>query len=142
MEEKSTTVDDDIKDFSQTRPAPKFKVNDDVFHGVRDMPAYTTLAFTELAGKLQTGENSQEKSDALASMFTAVLIPSSASVFVERLGSKENPIGLSKAMEIFKWLLEEYGMRPTQPSTDSLTGSSVQESGMKLMEAVQLEASI
>lgn len=52
-----------------------------------------------------------------------VLMPGSREKFAERMRSMENPITLQKAMEIARWLVTQYGDRPTPPSSLSVNGA-------------------
>jgi hypothetical protein len=56
----------------------------------------------------------------------------------KRLGDLENPIELEQASEVMIWLLEKYGLRPTQPSSNSADGSGNPASGTNSTDAPQL----
>ena len=52
----------------------------------------------------------------------SVLLPESAARFAARMRSTTEPITLETAFEVWRWLLSEYGARPTQPSSSSSNG--------------------
>ena len=71
-----------------------------------------------------------------------VLLPESNALFQKRLEDLENPIGLEQAGSVIEWLLEHYGMRPTEPSSDSSTGPVSPASGTNSTDAQQHTVSI
>lgn len=120
----------EIKDFTGSKPAVKFKLDDDVFYGVRDLPAIKALEFT---GYAEQFSDSKLPSSQRVAMFIDVikmlLEPESAERFIGRLNDPVNPIGLTTFTGVIRWLFEQYAGRPTQPGSDSLAGSDNPESG-------------
>lgn len=57
-------------------------------------------------------------------MLDELLLPDSAVRFAERMKSKTEPIDLGQVMEVFQWLIGQYGDRPTTPLSSSSNGHS------------------
>lgn len=134
-----------MKDFSAQPRVVQFTVDGETYRGRPYLPAQTMVDFTlrvEKMGDTATG------SDGFATMMESlemVLMPDSYRKFCDRmkdplagLSSEEaaaitelpyRPIELPQLNQILEWLMEEYGMRPTQPSSNSSAGSPVPGSG-------------
>jgi hypothetical protein len=78
--------------------------------------------------------------DAILDALGLVLLPDSAAAVAKRLGDLENPIELEQASEVMIWLLEKYGLRPTQPSSNSAGGPVSPVSGTNSTDVPQLPA--
>jgi hypothetical protein len=150
-----------MKDFSAKPRVVQFTVDGETYRGRPYLPAQTMVDFTlrvEKMGEAATG------SDGFATMMESlemVLMPDSFRKLKDRMKdpladlSTEDaaritelpytPIELPQLDEILKWLMEEYGLRPTQSSSDSLAGSPDPASGTSSMgdtsEAVSISAS-
>jgi hypothetical protein len=77
------------------------------------------LGGTELSG--------DEQFDRLAEFFENTLMPDSAALFTEWMDSSETPIGLGQAIKLMEWLMGEWGLSPTEPS--SLLATTLGETG-------------
>lgn len=100
-------------------PEPKrFYVAPDTFEAAPDFP----IAAFDYVGSL-TGVNVQQMSErlnVLLDFFDVILLDESAARFRERVErDKKHAIGIKLMMDIITWLLEEYGLRPTEPSSPS-----------------------
>jgi hypothetical protein len=133
----------EVKDFTGTvdREPLRFKIDDDVFEAVprvgaelfRDVINAGNVAdLAELQGK-DLSDLTNEQAAKLAQtvnlqtekamMFLdTVLLPDSALRFAERLRSATEPITFTQAYDVWRWLLGEYGGRPTEPSSPSSSG--------------------
>jgi hypothetical protein len=114
--------DSEIQDFTEHLNV-KFKIDDDVFLGVPNIPALDLIEF----GKLFDGMTESDMisdSKAFNTMFHLVLQEASADRFFERMGSKTEPISMPQVMKVMPWIMEQYGMRPTEPSPNSSSGSA------------------
>lgn len=109
------------KDFSASKPPVEFTVDGDVFSAPGDLPVLTLIEFAERASG--AGGASTLTQDVLVGLFELILYPTSAEQFIARMRDSERPIGLEQVMEIIPWLLEQYGLRPTEESKDSSAGS-------------------
>lgn len=133
-----------MQDFSRPkveRETIKFKVDDDVFEAYPEiggqvlMPAISLDGLDDLVGQspssvqaMSTEEQSRAASAASKQTVRAlqfmdtVLLPDSSARFAERMRSVEEPITLEQAFQIWRWLLSQYGARPTEPSSPSQNG--------------------
>lgn len=132
--------DEEIKDFTM-RKTVRFRIDDDIFHGVPDIPALDLMKFGSMFDGL-TESQVASNPDAFTELFRLVLDASSADVFMSRMGDKTKPIGLGQVMAILPWLMEEYGLRPTQPSSTSSDGSENQDDGTSSTESAPSTAPI
>lgn len=123
-------VDDEVMDFTSPRKPLKFRVDDDVFEAAPDVAAELAIEFMDLTNQIDdTKSSSDEQIAVLHAMFNMVLLPGSAEKFIERLRSTENPISYQKISEIIQWLFGEYGLRPTESESLSLSGSANRDAG-------------
>jgi hypothetical protein len=128
-------VDDNIKDFSAPPKKIQFRITPDVFDCVTDLPVLSLIDFAVLVDQVDTNSLSDHAKDLFIDMFNLVLLDTSAERFVERMRDKNNPISMTQVQEILPWVMEQYGMRPTQPSDNSSDGSPTQESGQNSTES-------
>jgi hypothetical protein len=130
-----------VKDFSRKRERLLFRIDDDVFEAATALPGKTlarfATRFTDIE-KTPIGEQLNVFADALG----MVLLPESNSLFQKRLDDLAKPIELEQASDVIQWLLEAYGLRPTEPSSDSSTGPSSPASGTNSTGAQPQPASI
>ena len=131
----------EIKDFTVQRENPVFTIAPDTFYGVVDLPALAATDFMHKAQEFNTADLN-EKREILRGMFELILVPESAEIFYRRLDDKENPIGISTMNNVIEWLMEQYGLVPTQQQLDSLNGSNNPESGTASTELVSVTESI
>lgn len=133
--------DDDIKDFTTAKKPPRFKIDDDIFTGVTDMPAELAMEFSTRADSMGDSNLSmKERIDIVKEVIDLVLVPASAEIFKARLSSRDKPIGVGAFKDVLPWLFEHYAARPTTPDSDSSSGSGNQESGTNSMESTSAEA--
>lgn len=121
---------DDIvryRDFSLSPEPITFEIAPDVFTCFPEI-ALDTLA--EMSGlSLGGGGDTGSQLSKIYDFFDGIMEPDSAARFRERgrKSTKENPnpypIGMRHVMDILPWLMEMYGLRPTQPSDESQGGS-------------------
>jgi hypothetical protein len=126
---RTVAVDDDIMDFSSERESIKFRVDHDVFEASPDIAAELALDFADLIEQLDEVNDNQKQKEVMHALFRLVLFPESAERFIERLSDPRHPIGQRRIGDIVKWLFEQYGARPTEPDSASLTGSESQDAG-------------
>jgi hypothetical protein len=118
-----------FKDFSKKREPVEFKIDDDLFVAPSILPIPTMQELAEVAESIKTETNNSELFKKVTGIFDAVLTDASAARFRERVASKEEPVDIEQLIDIMLWLLEEYGLRPTQPSSDSSAGAPSGTSG-------------
>lgn len=129
------------KDFTKQRDAISFDIAPDTFHAVTAMPADVLVKFaSRLAdpASLPIDEQFQLYKDVLEEL----LLPDSFARFVQRMGDKANPIDTEQLDAVTTWLFEQYGMRPTQPSSPSPDGPPSPEPGTGSTESTPVEVSI
>lgn len=115
--------DEEIFDFSTGAKRIKFRIDDDTFEAISDLPALSAMEFGQHANTLDTSSDLKDQAKALETMFRLVLTPKSAEIFIDRLTNVNKPIGARQMNSITMWLMEKYGFRPTVPSEASSDGS-------------------
>lgn len=121
------------RDFSRKRENITFTIDGEVFEAV---PALPGDVLAEFAVRFTGTEDTDDLSVRLSQWKAAlelVLQPESYARFTARMKDPERPIELEQSSEIIVWLLEQYGMRPTQPPSPSSDGSPSQELGTNSM---------
>lgn len=114
-------------DFSMSPEPVTFKIEPDVFECVPEIPLDSLAEMSRLGGG--DGDPASRLTQ-VYDFFDGIMTPDSAVTFRARgrKGTKENPnphpIGMRHVKEILPWLMEVYGLRPTQPSDESSDGSS------------------
>lgn len=120
----------EIHDFTIEKPRVQFKLDNDVFTGVRDIPAVKAMEFSGHADQLKRDDAPMEERIAgFMDILHMLLEPESAELFISRLNNPTNPIGVQTMLKVVPWLFEQYSLRPTTPDSDSSTGSGNPESG-------------
>jgi len=130
-----------VKDFTRKRTRLVFRIDDDEFEAAKALPGKTlsrfATRFTDIE-KTPLAEQLNVFADALG----MVLLPDSNALFQKRLDDLTNPIELEQASDVIQWLLEAYGLRPTEPSSDSSTGQPSPASGTNSTDAQPQQVSI
>lgn len=132
-------VDDpvEIRDFTVKRKRILFRVDDDIFeaHPLLGLGLLQQLArLIRTLGELRGADGSVDEQrvdaqiEAISQVFNALLLPECAPRFISRV--KGNTIDIREQLiPIIYYLLERYGIRPTQQSSDSSTGSPSETGG-------------
>lgn len=129
----------DFKDFSlseQEMKPKRFKIGADMFEAPPLLAPVVMAELTGLAAKFgglagsegedipTTPEALMEVIEAFGEVFEQILTQETGPRFKQRLLSKDEPIDLMRqAVPALKWLIEVYGLRPTEPSSSSSDGS-------------------
>ena len=115
----------EVKDFTtpQGLRSHPFRIDGDVFQAVATIPLGNLAKLAKLRENIDLSNIDQ-----LFSLFDEMLLDESAAVFQSRLRDKTNPIGKDHIIPVLEWLMETYGLRPTQPSSPSSTSSAVDDS--------------
>lgn len=129
------------KDFSRKRDAKIFLVDGDTFEATSTLPGEVFVKFTERFVEFEESDTWRNNFDALAAALELVLLPDSYKLLRDRLNDLTNPVGLEQMADIVLWLMDEYGLRPTQPPSDSSDGSPDPESGTSSTENTPPEES-
>ncbi len=133
--------DTPTRDFTRTRKRLTFRIDDDVFEAASALPGKTLGAFATRFTGIEKIPVAQQL-DVFAEALSLVLLPESNARFQKRLDDLTNPIELEQASDVVTWLMEEYGHRPTQPSSPSSTGQPSPASGTSSTDGPQPPASI
>lgn len=136
---------DGIKDFSKRdRQPPKFRVGDHVFFGVYALAAQRAMEITTHFGGLTQESPPADQIKAMDYALEAMLQPESLGRFRILMNDTESidAVDLPQVDEIVTWLLEQYGLRPTQPSETSAPGSQEPDAGTPSTDAAQPVESI
>jgi len=130
-----------IMDFTEEHQRVLFRIDDDVFEAARALPGKTLARFASRFANVEKAGH-EEQINAIGDALGLVLLPDSNARFQKRLEDLENPIGLEQAGRIIEWLMEQYGHRPTEPSSDSSTGPASPVSGTNSTDAQPQPVSI
>lgn len=107
-----------IVDFSFSPEPKRFTVNGDVFECSPELPL--TVMLTAANIKMDMESFKTQGLEPILTFFDEVFIGDSSQRFRARVNDKERPIGLRHIMKILPWLMEVYGLRPTEESESSL----------------------
>ena len=129
------------RDFTRKRKRLDFTIDRDTFDAAVALPGDVYAEFVALYNKTGDVETYQQQHDLLKQALQLALMPDSWERFAARLNDKTDPIDDDQMADVVLWLLEEYGMRPTQPSQPSSDGPASPESGTSSTESTQPEAS-
>lgn len=130
-----------MKDFTRARERIEFAIDGDLFEAAPALPGKTLTEFAKRFADISTTDLS-DRLDVFADALSMVLLPDSNAMFQKRFEDLANPIELDQASEVIMWLLEQYGLRPTQPSSPSSSGPPSPASGTKSTDGAQPQASI
>jgi hypothetical protein len=124
----------EIKDFSKRRQPVVFLLDGQQYEGHKSIPAdVLTTLMGQMQGMDPASTPVDQQLDGYKEFLRTCLLPESWSRFEIRLKERDdedNSIEVDQLDDIATWLLERYGMRPTQPSGNSPDGPSNQEPGM------------
>lgn len=123
-----------MMDFSVSQKPIRFKVDDDIFEAVPDIAAELAMEYADLIEKVTSRADDdsidvEEQKQVVYSTIRLVMFPESAERFIARLSDQQKPISQKKFGEITAWLMEQYGLRPTESDSASSTGSENQDAG-------------
>lgn len=131
-----------VKDFSQARPPIRFTIDGDTFEAASDIPAEVLVQFANRFNDLNLKTLDPEAQyRTLMSVMELVLFPASFASLTGRTKDLERPVTLPQLSDVIAWLLGEYGMRPTQPSSNSSAGPGNPVPGTSLTASTPGEVS-
>jgi hypothetical protein len=116
-----------IMDFAADEVVIEFNVGEDHFVAVPDIPLGMMQKVVQMRNLQKTLAETGDLS-AIFDVFDELLTPESATLFKHCVEVKKT-IGLRRIMNILPWLMEKYGLGPTQQSSPSSNGSSDDETG-------------
>lgn len=130
------------RDFSRKRTPLTFTIDGELFEAAPVLPGDIYAEFvTHYNGTADT-DTYQQQHDLLKGALKLALLPESYDRFANRLKDKERPIDDDQMADVILWLLEAYGLRPTQPSQPSSDGPASPESGTSSTDEQLQPASI
>lgn len=129
-------------DFGRARKRILFTVDEDQFEAALALPAETFVEFTVRFNEYTEADGWAENFKALDTALELVLLTDSYTRLHARFSDKEHPVEIEQMADIIMWLLEQYGLRPTQPSSDSSDGQPSPEPGTSSTESSPAEESI
>lgn len=115
-----------FKDFSLSPEPIIMRIAPDDFKCYPEIPLDVMMEVAEAATSSSTGMKRVEQ---MRDLLEGVMEPESFAIFAARMrkGTKEqpnhSPIGMRHIREILPWIMEVYGLRPTQESESSADGS-------------------
>jgi hypothetical protein len=125
------------RDFTRKRKRLPFTIDDDTFEAAPALPGDVYAEFVTIYNSTSDVETYQQQHDLLKRALQLALLDESYQRFTNRLKDKERPIDDDQMADVVLWLLEEYGMRPTQPSQPSSDGPVSPDSGTSSTENTQ-----
>ncbi len=121
-----------FKDFTKSADAPSFKIEDVLFSCRKGIPIRRLGALSKLAENF----NIDGIEDKMISIFEGILTKESQEIFVRCMTTDEPiEIDIDFVREVIPWILEQYGLRPTQASSGS--SDTLSESGASLTDGAQ-----
>ena len=108
-----------MKDFTKKKKVVQFVFDGEVY---RCYPGLAPEGLQELI-KYADDITPQNALASLDGFFGIVMNEENARKIQLKLRDKESPLEIDVATDMMLWILEEFGLRPTQSSPDSSTGS-------------------
>lgn len=118
-----------MKDFSKIRKPVVFTIDEDTFRGVPGVPAVVFVNFMAQAQSLGEDEDPEKYFELNVSLLKEVLDVPSFETFHRRINDRDQPIEVDQVNDVTMWLMDEYGMRPTEAPPSSSDGPSALPSG-------------
>lgn len=129
------------RDFSRPRKRLTFTIDGETFEAAPVLPGDIYAEFVTRYNGTADTDTYQQQHDLMKSALELVLLPDSYARFADRLKDRANPIDDDQMADVVLWLLEAYGLRPTQPSQLSSDGPASPESGTSSTDAQPPQAS-
>lgn len=119
-----------FKDFSKKRQPIFFVLDGPTPDGER-FDCYPALALPSLQeiALIADAITTENATQSFVEFFKVVLQPESAARIEAKLADRMYPLDLEQANDIMSWLMGEYGLRPTKPSSGSSDGSPTGDGG-------------
>jgi hypothetical protein len=125
----TTSTEVHFKDFSKKHTPVFFRIDAVDFEALPTLPIPVMQKLIGQANALKDKEVTEAVVGEVLDIFNTVLKADSAQRFATRINDTENPVDLPQIMDILTWLMEMYGRRPTQPSSDSSAGLPTESDG-------------
>lgn len=121
-----------FKDFSKTRKPVRFQLGGQQFEALPALPVPVTQRLVQTAASLKGADADEKALNSVLGIFNEILRKESAerfSTLINGGGKNGEIVDLSDAMDVMAWLMEVYGKRPTQESSDSSAGLPTENAG-------------
>jgi hypothetical protein len=146
IDESALLGEVDFKDFTVQKKYIGFSIDGDKFIASARLGISTIQSLVNAAGEMEKvkSEKDVKAFDSLFAVMDEILLPDSARRFREK-AMRHGPDTIDVRRELLPalyYLLEEYGVRPTQPSSLSSSGSPDETSGTTSTGGAPPEASI
>lgn len=140
-----------FRDFTRVHKPVRFKIDTDVFECV---PALGVDGIQEIVQVFRGTQSDDDETagtqiDKIAAMigrireaFKLFLLPDSYTLFLHKLGDRKNPVDVKMLLDITQWIVEIYTKRPTEPSSNSLDSSPIDDGGTSSTDFALETASI
>lgn len=130
-----------FKDFTGDTDPIVFRVGSETFRAHDDIPLKHLGKLADLGSDLESGDAAGNATLKILRLFEKLLVPESYERFAQAVnGDLEVSIGVNRIRQIIPWMLEQYGLRPTEASSGS--GDTSSESGASSMDGAALGESI
>jgi hypothetical protein len=116
-----------FKDFSFSAEPVTFRISPDTFECAPEIPLDSIVELSMLS--VSDGDR-KAQFERMKDFLDGILVYESAALFRQRCkpGTQEEPnpypIGMRHVQALLPWFMEVYGLRPTQPSSESEDGSA------------------
>ncbi len=141
---------DDVqfKSFARARPKIEFDCGPDaeVFEAYPVMPPTQLQEMLNIIKRVRSvGTDDTDRAaksfQMMEDFFQLILRDESYTRFQKKLQDKENGVQIDELMEVFQWLIERYGLRPSQSPNSSSDGSPSGVGGSSSMDGASREGS-
>ena len=122
-----------FKNFEVSPEPVTFTIAPDTFECLPEVPLDVLVELSGLRSSPGETVDLKARMAQIHDFFDFIMESESAALFRKRtaIPTKEqpnpNPIGMKTVIAVLEWLMEVYGLRPTQPSSESEDGSQVDE---------------
>lgn len=114
-----------MKDFTKKKKVVQFAFDGEVYRCYPGLAPEGLQDLVRFADDI-TAENAMKS---LHGFFDVVMNEENARKIQAKLRDKESPLEIDVATDMMLWILEQFGLRPTQSSPDSSTGSPTGDDG-------------
>lgn len=131
-----------FKDFTQDSQPISFMVGEETFHAYEDIPLKHLSDLFNYSAAADDPDQTGTSVTRMVELFEKFLTPESYERFRECCLGDNPPvvIGFNRLKNIIPWLMEQYGLRPTEASSGSSTTSdddgAISTDGAQLTDAI------
>jgi hypothetical protein len=124
----------DVPDFTPLT-GPPFTLYGEVYYGITELTLEDSFNYEHLSARMgDTTLETSERVEVMREIIKMLLAPDSAERFIDKLSDRRQPVGTTTINKILRYVMSEYGDRPTTPGSDSSVGSDNPESGTRSTE--------